>query len=264
MSPKSYHLAQDALPMSPRRGTTFDLDALVAEAAALEASLANWPSLVPPHWRPIPVSSFEQIHRSIGQSDMYGESCDMYPSIEVAGTWDWYRTLHVSTIRILLVCYTWLDHASKTKTQNFWTPALEGTLQKLTDDFCGSIPFHLGSRQGDSLERDPSDFQYPILPSTAGVGSDESLRITAVSPGEHKHTAALAGTWYLLDPLHEILQMTFPSTSIVEMPSSNIDHPDALQPLLHIREGQREWVFTQLKRIESINESDRVRRIMPS
>lgn len=241
-----------------------ELDDLVSEVVAPEASLAKWSSLIPHHWNPLSVSSSDCIHHSIRHCGMYGESWDVYPSIEVAGIWNWYRTLHISTIRVLLVCYTLLDHASNIKTRQFWTPALEGTLQTLTDDFCGSVPFHLGNRRGDFLISDPRDIHYPILPQTAGVLPAASLCTTDISPGKHKRTATLIGTWYLLDPIQEILNLTSPDTDIAALGRSNMDRSDTLQPLLQLRKGQKEWILTQMKRIKNINERDRQRRIMPS
>lgn len=240
--------------------TLHNWDVIVAEGLALEASLAEWPSRVPSTWAPVSVLSSQCIHQSIRQTAVYGTECDIYPSINTAGLWNWYRTLRISSIRVLMTCLSLQDDSSRA---TLWEPSvrrLAELAQTLTDEFCRSIPFHLGNRQPDSLAMDYQDICYPILPPDPVATSNQGLYTTSLPNTEHKCVTALSGTWYLLDPLKEILAITapFPHSSTIFL--SDMNSSNLRQPLLKIRPGQREWLMAQLERIESINANDRLRR----
>lgn len=237
-----------------------DWTVIIAEALSLEAALAEWPSRVPSIWTPVSVSSPQCILQSIRQMSMYGTACDIYPSINIAGLWNWYRTLRISNIRVLMTCLGLQDNSSRAE---LWKPSvreLAETVQTLTDEFCRSIPFHVGDRRPDSLTMGPQDICYPILPPDPVASSNQGLYATALSNNEHKRVAALSGTWYLLDPLQEILAITAPFHHSSKVFRSEIGSSYPTQSLLKIRPGQREWLMAQLERMESINTNDRLRR----
>lgn len=254
------HRSVTASSRSANSRITHDWDILIAEAIDLEASLAKWQSQIPPTWVPLSVSSTECIHWSIGSSDMYGTTCDIYPSINVAGLWNWYRTLRISNIRVLMTCLNSQDSVYVHDAGTPSTQQITEVVQTLTDDFCKSVPFHLGNRQATSVGSDSKNICYPTLPLGSVTTPDQGVFANTVTSTEHKHIAALSGTWYLLDPLKEILAITAPYLHDDISSCLHANTSNGSQPLLRIRPGQREWLISQLERIESINAKDRLSR----
>jgi hypothetical protein len=208
---------------------------------------------VPPSWQPITVSSKSCIPTSIAAAGLYGNSCDIYPSINIAGSWNWYRTLRISTIKIMMICLRELE-------QEYRCPntavLLNETVQVLIDEFCASIPFHLGDRTEPMLSHELCKVIYPCLPTQSTNETDGPRCATATSTAEHKRAAATSGAWFVLDPLSEVMKATVASGGL----SSHwpVAQPEN-RPLLALRAGQREWLMGQMLRVQGMNLYGRVR-----
>jgi hypothetical protein len=234
------------IPTVSRSRQVDDYQSILAAAASLESRLARWPKSVPPSWQPITVSSTSCIDPSIMAAGLYGATCDIYPSINIAGLWNWYRTLRISTIKIIMLCQRGLKQNENlhSTTQHF-----AETVQVLIDEFCASIPFHLGNRNGPMLSHELRKVTYPSLPIQSLTGIDGPRCATATSTAEHKRAAGVSGAWFVLDPLSDILKSTASSPFTGPGPASQYEH----RPLLQLRQGQREWLMGQMMRVQSMN-----------
>ena len=88
------------------------------------------------------------------------------------------------------------------------------TMQKLTDDICGSVPFHLGSKMCAGIDDNPC-VEYPYKTSKA----DKALR----------RSAAGTGGYNLVEPFHGPL--------------------NCVLGVRCLRPGQKEWILGQIARI---------------
>ena len=226
-----------------------EYSSILLDAASLETRLAKWPALIPPSWHAVTVSSSDCVDASIRRTGMYGTSCDIYPSIGIAGLWNWYRTLRLSTIKIVMICHRKLAATPPSRGKEVPLRVLRETIQTLVDEFCNSIPFHLGNCDGVTLPEDHNTILYPQLPPNADETFSQPRCATAASTAEHKRSALLSGRWYLLDPLREILSITAPVPNSYN-PSGAQEQPSP--PLTNLREGQREWLEAQMRRIASM------------
>ena len=234
------------LPTVNRSSKVDDYQSILAAALKLESRLTKWPKSVPPSWQPITVSSTSCIDPSITAVGLYGASCDIYPSINIAGLWNWYRTLRLSTIKNIMLCQRGLK---QNETLHSTTQHFAETAQIIIDEFCASIPFHLGNRNGPMLSHELRMVTYPSLPIRSLSGIDGPRCATATSTAEHKRAAGVSGAWFVLDPLSDILKSTASNTFTRPGPASH----DEQKPLLHIRQGQREWLMGQMMRVQSMN-----------
>lgn len=242
-------------PPAARRGGHVDTyQSILTTASNLEARLAKWPKSVPPSWQPITVSSLSCIDPSITAAGLYGASCDIYPSINIAGLWNWYRTLRISTIKIMMMCQWQLTQKDNSRNA---TAHLTETVQVLIDEFCASIPFHLGNRNGPMLSNELWKVTYPCLPLIPADSTDGPRCATATSTAEHKRAAACSGAWFVLDPLSEIMKATAPITLATGSETEN-------SALLILREGQHEWLMGQMMRVQSMNLYGRAQSSRPS
>ena len=246
-SPQQF--STDTRPLSStvdRSEQVDDYRSIFTAALSLENRLAKWPKSVPPSWQAITVSSTSCIDPSITAAGLYGASCDIYPSINIAGLWNWYRTLRISTIKIIMLCQRGLkqDGNLDSTTQHF-----AEKVQVLIDEFCASIPFHLGNRNGPMLSHELRKVTYPSLPIQSLSGIDGPRCATATSTAEHKRAAGVSGAWFVLDPLSDILKSTASNNFTRSESTSQQEH----QPLLQLRQGQREWLIGQMMRVQSMN-----------
>jgi hypothetical protein len=257
-SPRQGSTDSRLTPPSARKSSQADTyQSIFTTAAHLEARLAKWPMFVPPSWQPITVSSTSCIDPSITAAGLYGASCDIYPSINIAGSWNWYRTLRISTIKIMIMCLRKLKQRYDSPSV---TPHLTETAQVLIDEFCASIPFHLGNRSGPMLSHELWKVTYPSLPIRSINETDGPRCATATSTAEHKRAAACSGAWFVLDPLSEIMKAT--AVSAPASPGSEGQAEN--KPLLSLRAGQREWLMGQMLRVQSMNLYGRAQSSQPS
>ena len=219
-------------------------------ALSLDARLAEWPKSIPTFWHPISVPSSSCIDPSIVAAGLYGSSCDIYPSIYVAGLWNWYRALRVATIKIIVTCQRALVHTNFRDDLCTTPEYLTEIVQMLVDEFCASIPFNLGNRTRPTPPNKLDGVVYPHLPSTDVIGDFRNA--VATSRAEHMRTAACSGGWFLLDPIREIIQVTAASAPRHSGFGAEAEAETEQTILLPLREGQREWIFAQVQRIQTI------------
>ena len=220
-------------------------------AADLDARLAKWPLSVPPSWHPIGVPILSCVDPSIRAVGLYSASCDIYPSVSIVGLWNWYRTLRIATIKIIVTCQKALMQEEGRETPRYSSHTQVEIVQRLVDEFCASVPFHLGNRSGPILSYELEKVTYPCLPPSSPNLSHGPQCATATSTAEHKRAAAFSGAWFVLDPLRGILKATAPTGSGAFTP--NIGNGDQEQTLLPLRKGQREWLLEQLIRVSNMN-----------
>lgn len=155
-----------------------ELDDLLQQAKTIDDRLASWTNVIPDDWFPVSIPA-KEIPQSVRDAGIYANSCDIYPDIMVAITWnDWRWT----RMRILALLARYEDD-----------PQIKTTIQSLADEVCASIPFCFGDRTYFM----PMHASKSIYPSVEG----QPL------PKSHRQNAAAFGGWYMFTPLKETVQM---------------------------------------------------------
>lgn len=187
---------------------------LLGSAVEVDSRLVSWLDSIPSSWIPIRVSGSEAVPQAVQDAGLYQkEGCDTYPDLYIASTWNSYRWLRVIVRSIILKCNSLLSEDYK----RFRTTELAiETIQRLVDDICRSVPFHLGSRTNPSRFDEP-DVKYPHLPGSV------------VSMDHYKAAAALGG-WMHIAPFQMVMGAN----------------------LSCLREGQLRWIGSQMLRIAKI------------
>lgn len=212
---------------------------LFTKAVELDAELSVWPNSIPEQWHPVSVSS-ENLYPSIVAAGLYGDYCHVYHSIHVVHNYNLWRTTRLSLLNIILRCCTALGDDP-----TFINTAAHATKeqQKLVDDICASIPFHLGDRVVPLTPNDAGLARYPQVSFEqlfdAGWPVDEALRVTSKNGmDDHARGAATVGGWFLLNTFLALIHFAKPEPETL---------PEDIRPPL--RDGQFLWIMGQFQRL---------------
>ena len=154
---------------------------LLVQAQTLDAKLSSWPTFVPIDWVPIQVSA-ERIPKSVIETSLYGESCDIYPDIMVCSTWNEWRTARLMVLGLI----TRFGHKESREQAIL-------RIQELVDGICASVPFVLGDRTEPGNVYG-AQINYP-------TPSDKPRSM------EHQQTATAYGGWSLFAPFKETMNI---------------------------------------------------------
>lgn len=184
---------------------------LLSKAYELDQQYQSWADTAPSGWI-VQVSGLECIPLSVQRSGLYQDHCHVYQSIFVAHTFNTYRVSRIKLQEAIVVCLAHLgDNATNTATL-----AAYATIQRLADDICASVPYHLGNRM-NFARIDDKAVEYP------------HLRGQLKTDDEHIAGAAAMGGWSLAAQLVKVLKLQTP-----------------------LRDGQRQWIGGQLQRLVRI------------
>lgn len=184
---------------------------LIRRATELDQQMLAWEESTPSDWAPIRLSGDDCIPARVRITGLYQAHCDIYKNIFVAERFNTHRFARIKVQIIILKC---LDRLSLSSPTTAATASLN-IIQTLADDFCASVPYHVGDRT--SFARiDDKTTQYPHLPGCQ------------VSDDHHAVASAFAG-FLLTRRLGELLSLEIP-----------------------LRAGQKQWAGGQLQRIKTV------------
>ena len=156
----------------------------------LDAKWKDWAASVPESWRPLELSGFVDIPRSVRAAGMYGDVCTVYKDVFVAHEFNRHECLRIRLQLLILRCISnfqddrFLLHAQMAR----------ATIQTSADRICRTIPFMLGDRyQADRID---VQRQYPHSPQIPNLHH------------HFKHAAAFTG-WFLSPALALLLSRDF-------------------------------------------------------
>lgn len=239
-APEPWHFP-DGSPMDAK----MQFDDFLSYLLEINLRLNGWRNNLPPSWESYRIPDAESsLHHSIRAVGIYNGLCDVYASTATAHTLNGWRSTKVLVLRLIKHCLRHLDPESPS---NYVMPGdeIDCQIQKLVDDICATVPFHLGSRTTLAL---PHQHHYyppvpPFIRATANY-VDSSGRSVQMTDNDHIRSAAAVGGWFVLTPLTAIMRYAQP------LPSEQ-NAPLRLEPL-NMRPGQLEWVQGQVKRIHKI------------
>lgn len=187
-------------------------ESILERARDIERRLIEWSGTLPLSWLPLRVVGDECIPQTMSAAGLYQSHCHVYPSISIASNWNKHR---ISCIKVQLLIHDQLTQQSPSS-ENLSSRAIcEDRIQQLADDICASIPFSLGDKTKPGAIGDRK-VQYPHAPYQE-------------VPSDHYQMAPAMGGFWLLGPLQTLMGLR-----------------------LGLREGQKQWVGGQLRRIAHI------------
>ncbi|KAJ4351474.1 uncharacterized protein N0V89_006817 [Didymosphaeria variabile] len=210
-----------------------------------EAS-SEWLRNVPKHWLPqkwTPSTNMPKTH-----IPMYQETCEIYPSVQVASVYNTYRgyQLIINKMLSIMQTHSWLQpHMGPQNPSE--------TIQSVVDSMCYSIPFYLGNRDDvhyiTDLTQPKPQWVYPAYHNM----QDPPIAQEHMLPEDiHMKHATAYGAWHSMYPLSMLLGIF-----------GNHAGYDCDCLTRTIRPGQLAWIGTQLFRMMKMYAIDQGVGVVP-
>ena len=195
-----------------------DLDEIIQRGLDVDSRFEAWTQDLPNDWTwqtgaEMPLPPYSDLDRFTYRGRM-----DVYTDLWITFIWNCHRTSRITLHNLIIDCIDRIVESDSYVARVTQRQHSASICQELVDDVCGSIPFHLGTKDSPGFSDDPL-VEYPV------VGSS---KVSA----EHRRVAAAMGGWFLVEPFYFPLLIC-----------SNVQH---------LREGQTDWIETQLQRISRI------------
>jgi len=137
-------------------------------ATTLDQRLQIWAGSQQSYFAPCRMAA-DEIAESIRKAGLYGDFCNVYPSVQLAGVWHTYNCYRLILLKMSLYADQTVQDLPRENDVLFdesraWRTAAEKTLQHCVDEICAAVPFHLGNRMGTGSIHDFSNahkFEFP-------------------------------------------------------------------------------------------------------
>lgn len=218
---------------------------ILGNATVLEEQLKTWYVNLPHDWDPalIPVS---ELHPSIVAAGVYGPFCEVYEHCHVVGIINNYRCTRIQLLQLIGRCQTLLEKIGEEEL--IFRTYITTEIQSLIDSICDTIPFHLGNRVRPTTPDDEVGIEYPLYPRTPDMSNSLSVGwgVQYIGPEklrkEHIRSAATVGGYFVLTTMLAILKAARPPAGA---------GPQTPRQLT-LRPGQLQWIFGQLRRLQTL------------
>lgn len=137
-------------------------------ATTIDQRLEIWANSQPSYFAPCRMTA-DEVPESVRKAGLYGKSCNVYPTVQLAGVWHAYNSYRLILLKMTLCADQTVQEFPRENDVLFaesgeWRKAAEGTLQHCVDEICAAVPFHLGNRTGmgsiDDFSK-TSHIEYP-------------------------------------------------------------------------------------------------------
>lgn len=119
---------------------------LLVEAEALDSRLEKWQGSLPDVWRSGSVASLSGLNEDPEVAEVWPGLIHVYDNLFIASVVNNYRSIRIFAHSIIVRCLDWLAAANKLGAESADYDQSFYILQKMTDDICSSVPYHLGYR----------------------------------------------------------------------------------------------------------------------
>jgi hypothetical protein len=144
---KGKRLLQDH-PMS--WSTAYAISALMIELQNVDRELITWVLDLPQSWRYTILPEGSQLNDSSSEQ-LYPGSVHDYPDLWVSAQWNVYRTYRILCQSLIFNCLERLIPPAELKSTKEYFRAT-ASLQRLANEICASVPFHLGHQSSIYIE----------------------------------------------------------------------------------------------------------------
>lgn len=169
----------------PSQGEYFQL--VLDEAQSLENGFQAWEISLPLLWKPLRFAASE-IDPSIRQAGVCEDMCDVYSSLNVSEVRNEARASQMEILNIIAWCSRNLQRLGVSIDGKIET-RMHAQCQSILNDFCASIPFHLGNRTDVAFVHDRQKYP-PLFTQLLGIAQYVDPLGNTVEMTEHDHVRA--------------------------------------------------------------------------
>jgi hypothetical protein len=137
------HLSQVIDSGSASVDTFNDLKAMYAHLNSVTEALGAWVQFVPQDWQPLRFSASKQTDPPV---EMYLDTFEIYPSIQIASIWNTWRSYSLIMLEIQNHLNERLSDAFVSVPEFIEHSPLLYHIQEFVDSVCYSLPFYLGNQ----------------------------------------------------------------------------------------------------------------------
>ncbi|OAG10002.1 uncharacterized protein CC84DRAFT_459194 [Paraphaeosphaeria sporulosa] len=216
---------------SERCSHRVDIAMIYAAILDFQKASSEWLNNLPEHWLPQTWTPSPEMPKT--HIPMYRETCEVYPSVQVASVFNTYRGFQLIINKILSIMQThgWLE-------PHMGPQGVSETIQSVVDSMCYSIPFYLGDRDGTLYITDLTNPRTDIIyPAYYNMKDPPIAKEHILTEEVHRKHATAYGAWHSMYPLSLLLGL-FGNHAGYDC--------DCLQRA--IRPGQLIWIGSQLFR----------------
>ena len=210
-------------------------DEIIVEAFRVEKLLQDWKaSITDPDWFPEYVPR-DLVRESIQNAGFYGTRCRVWVDLAFGGIWILFSIRYLLTLQVIRQSFADEPSLLNNPEQRALLSQANQRVQDLVDFICETIPFYLGDNIIPTNPMYSTSINFPyklkIDWKTGNSTCVPSLRFN------HRDRAAASGGWILFPQLVNVWRFAEPEDDAV--------------PII-LREGQLDWIKTQVKRLEKI------------
>ncbi|KAJ4301483.1 hypothetical protein N0V90_003575 [Kalmusia sp. IMI 367209] len=219
-----------------------DIAQLYKEIIEFEIASSEWAQSIPKYWKP---HIWEPKAKYSGAPiPMYQETCEIYPSVQIASVSNTWRGYQLIICKILAIMHTHAWVEPHTSAQIRFSP--EKVIQSLVDSMCYSIPFYLGNRQGIHYISDLTNPKpHHFYPAYHNMRDPPIAKEHILHEDVHMKHVVAYGAWHSMYPL----------TMLVTIFTNHSGDCDCIARIP--RPGQVAWIGSQLLRTMKLFGLDR-------
>jgi hypothetical protein len=139
-------------------------------ATSIDQRFEIWANAQPSFYSPLRLEAAE-IQESVRKAGLYGDFCNIYPTVQLAGVWHTFNSYRLILLKMMLCADQTIRDIPRENDVLFsesetWRKSAESTLQHCVDEICAAIPFHLGSRIDTAVDvlSNPDSVEFPWPP----------------------------------------------------------------------------------------------------
>ena len=234
-------------------------------AMTIDQRLQVWAVSQSSYFAPCRIPAHE-VPESVRKAGLYGDFCNVYPSVQLAGVWHAYNSYRLILLKMTLSADQTIrdlhensDHTVPSTHSDTWRETATETLQHCFDEISAAVPFHLGSRVGYGSIHDFSNtghIEYPWprpeknpyecqqLSTKSGDSCTKYSNIVPLSADERKRQNIAMGGYNILGPLAFLLGLAGESLDM-----TGVQGDGALRLGSLLRQGHMSWLIGQWQRV---------------
>ncbi|KIW89234.1 uncharacterized protein Z519_10087 [Cladophialophora bantiana CBS 173.52] len=239
-------------------------------AAAIDQRLQIWASAQYLFYSPFRLTA-DEIPESVRKAGLYGDFCNVYPTVQIAGVWHAYNSYRLLLVKMMLCADQTVRDTPREddvllSESEAWRKAAEETLQHGVDEICAAVPFHLGNRTDPGSIHELSntaDIEYPwpspsrdpySNPCSPGREYAREHNVIPLSGDERKRQNLCMGGYNILGPMAFVLGLAGEPLDL-----TGVQQRDPPPPILAslLRQDQIPWLAGQMRRALKLH---RIRR----
>lgn len=187
------------------------LQDLRSEANGTVVRLLSWSQQLPEEWTPLRFGPSRQPSELI---DLYDNICEVYPSVEIAATWNTWRLYLLVLCEVRQAIRRCRESLAETSIATDSPDVPWPDARELIDTICYSVAFHLGDRTYPESPGATTQLESMIFPTYRTLDQfgfspgDRVIPADLMSKADHVKHALAQGPWQIaiiLGQLHTLL-----------------------------------------------------------